>query len=176
MIGMRRDSTRFLGLLTIALSMATLAAVPGALASSSSAPQTPFQCRKAFGPGTAARANCIKNLPGSSCAKPNVSQWTDGGMIVTSDRHDIKITGSRAFVAAQNQSQVVYHWNTRHPGVVICRVTLRYYAPHAESMVAFLTVPLPTGKTSGQASFSYGRSDPRYLASSWLTVESRTTG
>lgn len=111
-----------------------------------------------IGSGAMARP---KANAGSSCANPNLSRWSTDGMDPTTDTRDARVRETGGLDGSTGITHLLYTWQTKRTGVVICKATLEYWAPNTTRVVKSLTVHLRTGKTSGSYPVSYGRGDPR---------------
>ncbi len=98
---------------------------------------------------------------GSSCGNPNMTRWSTNGMDPTTDTRDARIGRSYSLDKGKQAISILYKWQTKRPGVVICRATLEYWAPNTTRAVTSLTVHLKTGRVSGSYFVHYGRTDPR---------------
>jgi hypothetical protein len=85
------------------------------VAQAASAPQTVFQCEKAFSKGPA-RTKCIHSLPGSSCTHPLEAEKTEG--YYRKDTGDFTVTLKETGEPGEMATQY-WSWAPK-PGVAIC--------------------------------------------------------
>lgn len=120
----------------------------------------------ALGSLFAATSGAYSRVKGSSCAHPNRTRWSTGGMDPTTDTRDVRVARDKGFGLDFHTgiAHVVYRWRVKHSGVIICKATLEYWVADTSRPVSGLTVHLATGRTSGMVAVSYSRNSRQYHA------------